>query len=415
MQVADGYKLTEVGVIPEEWTVKPLGDEIVALEAGVSVNSLDSDRPLSLNTPAILKTSAVEEGYFHPHECKAIATRDIGRARLNPRADSILISRMNTIDLVGECGFVRKDYPNLFVPDRLWMTRLRVDSQLSAHWMTYVLSSTEYRKKLKTIATGTSGSMKNIAKSSLLSLAFAFPPLPEQRAIAKALSDVDALINALDALITKKRHIKQGTMQQLLTGKKRLPGFSGEWESALLGEVADIRMCKRIFAEQTNPSGEIPFFKIGTFGGIPDAFISFALYDEYRRKYSFPRKGDILLSAAGTLGKTVIYDGCDAYFQDSNIVWLDVDKQKIANEYLYQCYQRIEWESPEGSTISRLYNGIIRATKVPLPPLAEQRVIAKTLSDMDFEIEALEQKRNKTKLIKQGMMQELLTGKTRLV
>ena len=263
--------------------------------------------------------------------------------------------------------------------------------------------------------TATGSTVRHTSNTSIYESLIALPPLPEQRAIAEALSDVDALIQSLDALITKKRHIKQGTMQQLLTGKKRLPGFSGEWESALLGEVADIRMCKRIFAEQTNPSGEIPFFKIGTFGGIPDAFISFALYDEYRRKYSFPRKGDILLSAAGTLGKTVIYDGCDAYFQDSNIVWLDVDKQKIANEYLYQCYQRIEWESPEGSTISRLYNGIIRATKVPLPPLAEQRVIAKTLSDMDSEIEALEPKRNKTKLIKQGMMQELLTGKTRLV
>ena len=187
-----------------------------------------------------------------------------------------------------------------------------------------------------------------------------------------------------------------------------------DWESAFLGDVADIRMCKRIFSDQTNPTGDIPFFKIGTFGGIPDVFIPFALYHEYRWKYSFPSKGDILLSAAGTLGKTVVYDGHDAYFQDSNIVWLDVNKQRIANEYLYQCYQQIEWASPEGSTISRLYNGIIRATKIPLPPLAEQRAIAEALSNVDALINALDALITKKRHIKQGTMQQLLTGKKRL-
>lgn len=187
-----------------------------------------------------------------------------------------------------------------------------------------------------------------------------------------------------------------------------------DWESAFLGDVATIRMCKRIFSDQTNSTGDIPFFKIGTFGGIPDAFIPFGIYHEYRKKYSFPSNGDILLSAAGTLGKTVVYDGHDAYFQDSNIVWLDINKQKITNEYLYQCYQQIEWASPEGSTISRLYNGIIRATKIPLPPLAEQRAIAEALSDVDALINALDALITKKRHIKQGTMQQLLTGKKRL-
>ena len=110
-----------------------------------------------------------------------------------------------------------------------------------------------------------------------------------------------------------------------------------DWKDASLGEIAEIRMCKRIFLEQTKPTGDIPFFKIGTFGKMPDAYISFDIYRAYKRKYSFPHRGDILLSAAGTLGKTVIYDGVDAYFQDSNIVWLDIDQEKITNEYLFQC------------------------------------------------------------------------------
>jgi type I restriction enzyme S subunit len=188
-----------------------------------------------------------------------------------------------------------------------------------------------------------------------------------------------------------------------------------DWEDINLGKIADIRMCKRIFAEQTNPSGDIPFFKIGTFGKTPDAFISCDLYREYKRKYSFPEKGDILLSAAGTLGKTVVYDGQDAYFQDSNIVWLQIDPHKVTNEYLYHCYQVIKWTSPEGSTISRLYNGIIRNTQIPLPPTKEeQRAIATALSDVDALLDGLDRLIAKKRDLKQAAMQQLLTGKTRL-
>ena len=107
-----------------------------------------------------------------------------------------------------------------------------------------------------------------------------------------------------------------------------------DWEDKTLGEIGKVCMCKRIFAEQTSESGEIPFFKIGTFGKAADAFISRALYEEYRTKYSYPETGDILISAAGTLGRSVAFDGKDAYFQDSNIVWLKVDREQLCNEYL---------------------------------------------------------------------------------
>ena len=188
----------------------------------------------------------------------------------------------------------------------------------------------------------------------------------------------------------------------------------GGWNEKGLGDIAEIRMCKRIFAEQTTQEGDIPFFKIGTFGKEPDAYISRSLYTEFRDKYSFPRKGDILLSAAGTIGRTVIYDGKPAYFQDSNIVWLEIDEREICNEYLYHCYQIMNWASPEGSTISRLYNGIIMATRITLPPLPEQRAIAAVLSDADAYIAALEKLIAKKRAVKQGAMQELLTGKRRL-
>lgn len=187
-----------------------------------------------------------------------------------------------------------------------------------------------------------------------------------------------------------------------------------DWKAVNLGEVSDVRMCKRILAEQTQKIGPIPFYKIGTFGGEPDAFIPNSLYEDFMAKFSFPNKGDVLISAAGTLGKTVVYDGNPAYFQDSNIVWLDIDKKQLVNEYLYQYYNVIRWASSEGSTIARLYNGIIRASLIALPPIQEQTAIANALSDVDALIQELEKLIAKKQAIKTATMQQLLTGRTRL-
>ncbi len=186
------------------------------------------------------------------------------------------------------------------------------------------------------------------------------------------------------------------------------------WKTKKLGEVAEVCMCKRIFAHQTSKIGNIPFYKIGTFGKEADAYISSQLYEEYKSKYSYPEKGDVLISAAGTLGRTVVFDGRPAYFQDSNIVWLKIDKSQLSNDYLAQYYKVIKWASSEGSTISRLYNGIICDTEILLPPLEEQVAIAEALSDIDSLISSLQKLIEKKKAIKQGTMQELLTSKKRL-
>lgn len=187
-----------------------------------------------------------------------------------------------------------------------------------------------------------------------------------------------------------------------------------DWKCVKIKDVATIRMCKRIFADQTIENGEVPFYKIGTFGKEPDAYISIALYNEYKQRFSFPEKGDVLISASGTLGRTVVFDGRDAYFQDSNIVWLNTDKKMLCNEYLNHYYRVIRWASSEGSTIARLYNGIIYQTDIVLPPIDEQKRIAEALSDVDDMISSLEKLIEKKKAIKQGAMQDLLTGKKRL-
>lgn len=187
-----------------------------------------------------------------------------------------------------------------------------------------------------------------------------------------------------------------------------------DWNVSPLGELSEIRMCKRIFADQTSKNGDIPFFKIGTFGGAPDAYITRELFENYKTRFSYPQKGDVLISAAGTLGRTVVFDGKKAYFQDSNIVWLDINKEKLCNEYLNHYYRIIKWASSEGSTISRLYNGIIKSTVIVYPSVPEQRRISEVISDVDEAIVSLEKLLAKKRAIKQGAMQELLTGKRRL-
>lgn len=188
-----------------------------------------------------------------------------------------------------------------------------------------------------------------------------------------------------------------------------------DWEVKRLGDVGDVRMCKRVFKEQTTNDGEIPFFKIGTFGGMPDAYISRSLFEYLKTNYSYPQKGDILLSAAGTIGRTVVFDGKDAFFQDSNIIWLKNTESKILNKYLYYLYKAIDWNTEDGGVVTRLYNNNFLSTKVAFPStLAEQKKIAQVLSDVDSVIATLEKLIAKKKNIKQGAMQQLLTGKKRL-
>ena len=183
-----------------------------------------------------------------------------------------------------------------------------------------------------------------------------------------------------------------------------------DWDVKTLGEVGEVKMCRRIFNNETSSNGSIPFFKIGTFGREPDAYISKEQYDDYRKRFSFPRKGDILISAAGTIGRTIIYNGEDAYFQDSNIVWIENDFKTLSNEFLYHIYQVANYNT-EGGTIQRLYNSILKATKFKCPTKAEQTAIATALSDADALISGLEKLIAKKRNIKQGAMQKLLQPK----
>ncbi|WP_025447660.1 restriction endonuclease subunit S [Helicobacter pylori] len=185
------------------------------------------------------------------------------------------------------------------------------------------------------------------------------------------------------------------------------------WQKVRLGDIGKPCMCKRVMKHQTTPYGEIPFYKIGTFGNTADAFISKKLFLEYKTKYSFPKKGDILISASGTIGRAVIYDGKPAYFQDSNIVWIDNNETLVKNDFLFYAYSNIKWNT-EYTTILRLYNDNFRNTLIPLPPLNEQIAIANILSGVDRYLYALDSLILKKEGVKKALSFELLSQRKRL-
>ncbi|EPZ67278.1 type I restriction endonuclease subunit S [Helicobacter pylori UM065] len=185
------------------------------------------------------------------------------------------------------------------------------------------------------------------------------------------------------------------------------------WQRVRLGDIGKPCMCKRVMKYQTTRYGEIPFYKIGTFSNTADAFISKKLFLEYKTKYSFPKKGDILISASGTIGRAVIYDGKPAYFQDSNIVWIDNDETLVKNDFLFYAYSNVKWNT-EHTTILRLYNDNFRNTLIPLPPLNEQSTIANILSDLDRYLCTLDTLILKKEGVKKALSFELLSQRKRL-
>ena len=183
------------------------------------------------------------------------------------------------------------------------------------------------------------------------------------------------------------------------------------WKIKKLGEIGKVKMCKRIFKDQTNKdSNGIPFYKIGTFGGIPNAFISKELYNEYKNKYPYPKKGDVLISAAGTIGRLVAFDGTPSYFQDSNIIWIENDENIALNKYLYPLYSNVKWKTTEGGIVSRLYNAVVESLELPIPPLKEQEKIAEILLSCDKAIRLTTQIITQLKQRNKGLAQQLLTG-----
>ena len=192
----------------------------------------------------------------------------------------------------------------------------------------------------------------------------------------------------------------------------RFPEFDGDWKEKKLGDIGKVSMNKRIYKNQTSPYEDIPFYKIGTFGKNPDTFISHSTYEEYKSKFPYPKVGDILISASGSIGRTIEYKGEEAYYQDSNIVWLDHD-DSVKNTFLKHYYSIIKWSGVEGTTIKRLYNKNILYTKISLPCINEQNKIGDFFNKLDRQIELEEKKLELLEQQKRGYMQKIFSQELR--
>lgn len=291
----------------------------------------------------------------------------------------------------------------------------RTKNNVVNSFLIQLIWNVQFQNQIEKLSTGSTA--KGINQKNLQAVNVLIPnKKEEQQKIASCLSSLDELITAHSQKLEALKAHKKGLMQQLFPAegetvpKLRFGEFreSGEWEEKVLGQIGEVLMCKRIFAEETNENSGIPFYKIGTLGGKPDAFISKELFNEYKSKYNYPRKGEILITCSGTIGKCLPFNGEDSYYQDSNIVWIDNPTLEICNELLFYWLSNVNWGQLNSTTITRIYGSDLRNLKILFPKLpAEQQKIATCLSSLDELISAQGQKIEALKAHKKGLMQGL--------
>ena len=401
-----GYKRTEVGVIPKDWGVKELG-EVGKLKNGINKSNEDFGfgSPF-VNLMDIFGNTKIENNL----NFGLINSNDAEKKLYDLIKGDVLFIRSSVKPSgVGlTCVIINNLQDTVFSG---FLIRFRDKGLLTDGYKQHYFYNEKFRNNL--ISSSTVSANTNINQEALKKLIIAFPKDKiEQNAIATVLSDTDALINHLDKLIAKKVAIKQGAMQQLLTGKKRLPGFSGEWEEKKLGEYVTIESGESPSKFNFTDNGT-PYYKVDQLNNGNKYQKDTPYFIECNNpilsgSIIFPKRGASIL-----LNKVRILT--EDSFMDTNLMTLTTSEE-LNNEYLYYMLIHIGlWHVADTTSIPQINNKHIKPIEIAFPFLPEQQSIAQILADMDTEIQALEQKQAKYKSIKQGMMQELLTGKTRLV
>ena len=395
MDVKPGYKMTEVGVIPEDWEVEQLGKVVCRFKLGGNYpnQEIASSYPL-------MKMGNMTRGSFDISKTEFVSHGIVPEEQHRLTKGDVLFNTRNTMELVGKVAMWRDELPHAYYNSNLM--RLEFDERKigSNEYVNFAFNTAGTVARLRALATGTT-SVAAIYTRDLMGLLLIIPPLPEQRAIAAALSDVDALIESLEKLIAKKRDVKQATMQQLLTGATRLPGFEGEWEVKRLGEIATVK------------KGELITSDMAVKGSIP--VIAGGKLPAYYHNAANRNGPTVTISASGANAGFVSYHSLPIFASDCSTIEEGIDFSLMYLYYQLRLRQQAIYKSQTGGAQPHVHPVDLNPIEIPMPCYEEQVKIANVLSDADSEIEALEARRDKTKLLKQGMMQELLTGKTRLV
>lgn len=423
MELKPGYKRTEVGVIPEEWGVTPLG-EVAQFRTGPFGSALHKSDYTTEGIP-VVNPMHIIDGDLRPSPQMSVteeAAQQLSEFRL--KVGEVVLGRRGEM---GRCALVQRHHEGWLCGTGSMI--VRPGSSIDSGFLSRILSSPLVVASIEEASVGST--MINLNQGTLRGLLVQLPPVSEQRTIATALSDVDALLTQLDRLIAKKRDIKQAAMQQLLTGKTRLPGFDGEWETKTLFDLAERK--KELFddgdwieSEHITTEG-IRLVQTGNIG--VGCFI-----EKQVRKFIYEKSfttlrckelqtGDLLVCRlAEPAGRAcVLPDIGEERIVTSVDVTIFRPPISMANRlYLANVFSTPEWfravsDRSGGTTHKRISRGALGRISIKLPPLPEQTAIATILSDMDAELTALETRRDKTRALKQGVMQELLTGRTRLV
>jgi type I restriction enzyme S subunit len=401
-----GYKKTKLGWIPEDWEIQTLKD-VCTFKNGKGHEGIIIE-----NGNYILVNSK-----FVSTEGEIFKTIDQCLSPLSIGEIVIVMSDVPNGKAIAKCFYIDCD-------DKYSLNQriggINALEQVDSKFLFYRLNRNKYYLRFDDGVNQT-----NLRKDEVLACPIPLPPLPEQQKIATILSTWDKAIDKLSDLITEKEALKKGLMQQLLTGKKRFPGFKDEWKEVKLGDVIEICSSKRVLQQDWKSEG-IPFYRTREVISLANGekfrtpiFISLDLFAELKEKYGVPKVGDILATGVGTIGQTYVVKANDKfYFKDGNVLWFKMNS-KIDSVFLHQQFKTryIRKQLSDNASITTVATFTIdgaRKTRIKLPSIEEQHRIASVLSASDKEIETLNKELNALKEQKRGLMQKLLTGEVRV-
>lgn len=414
------YKASELGTIPEEWNVCRL-DSLgsggrPAIKAGPFGSTLTKDNYVKSGYKIYGQEQVIRgDCLYGDYYVSKVKFNSLRSCEVVP--GDVLLSLVGT---VGRLLVVPCDAPPGIINPRL--IRFALDrSRVDPYYFSALLESSDYQEYLSRHSQG--GIMGVLSAGILRPVRIALPPLPEQRAIATALSDADALIAALDRLIAKKRAIKQGAMQRLLTGEVRLEGFDDPWQPTALGDIADILKGSGLSKDQVAPYGARLCILYGELFTTYGPIISSVVSRTNSAEGLISKRGDVLMPGSTTTEGADLATASALLLEevalggDINVIRI---RARTCDPSFLAIYLQVVRRDQiailsQGITIHHLYGRDLRKLELMLPSLSEQSSIATVLSDMDAEIAALERQQDKTRALKQGMMQDLLTGRVRLV